>query len=106
MKPKLNSKPQKPKQKTVLVDVSKLKFLGEHVLVSPVMVEQSKGLTKPEQYDDKPEFGTVVKVGEKVQSDIRVGDTVLFGKWSTILITLDGNDYLMMREDDVIGVTR
>jgi chaperonin GroES len=103
MKPK--NKPTR-KIKTIKPDIDKLRFLGDHVLVIPVMVEQSRGLIKPDQYDDKPEFGKVVKKGGEVIRDIKVNDTVLFGKWSTILITIDGIDYLMMREEDVIGVIR
>ena len=70
------------------------------------------GIIIPDSAKEKPQQGTVVAVGKgkvteegKVMPlDVKVGDKVLFGKYAGTDIKLDGKEYLMMREDDVLGV--
>jgi chaperonin GroES len=72
----------------------------------------SGGLIIPDTAKEKPQEGEVVAVGKgkrledgKVISlDVQIGDRILFGKYSGSEIKLDGNEYLIMREDEVLGV--
>jgi chaperonin GroES len=70
------------------------------------------GLYIPDTAKEKPQEGEVIAVGQgrilnngdRVAMDIKVGDKVLFGKYSGTEIKLDGEEYLILREDDVLGV--
>jgi chaperonin GroES len=70
------------------------------------------GIFIPETAKEKPQQGEVVAVGKgKVKEDgtvipmdVKVGDKVLFGKYAGTEVKLDGTDYLIMREDDILGV--
>jgi chaperonin GroES len=70
------------------------------------------GIIIPDSAKEKPQQGTVVAVGKgKVTEDgkvlpldVKTGDTVLFGKYAGTDVKLDGKEYLMMREDDILGV--
>ncbi len=70
------------------------------------------GIIIPDSAKEKPMQGTVIAAGKgKVTEDgkvlaldVKVGDKVLFGKYSGTEIKIEGNEYLMMREDDVLGV--
>ena len=70
------------------------------------------GLYIPDTAKEKPQEGEVIAVGkgkilnngERVAMDIKVGDKVLFGKYTGTEIKLDGDEYLILREDDVLGV--
>jgi chaperonin GroES len=72
----------------------------------------ASGIIIPDSAKEKPQEGTVIAVGKgKVTEDgkilaldVKVGDKVLFGKYSGTEIKIEGNEYLMMREDDVLGV--
>ena len=88
--------------------------LGDRVLVKRVE-EESKtkgGIIIPDTAKEKPQEGVVVAVGPgarddsgKVQPlDLKTGDRILFGKWSGSEIKLDGEDLLIMKESDVLGV--
>jgi chaperonin GroES len=77
--------------------------------------EESKtsgGLYIPDTAKEKPQQGKVVSVGKgKINDDgsivplaVKAGDIILFGKYSGTEIKLEGNDYLIMREDDVLGI--
>src|SRR4051794_23762335 len=70
------------------------------------------GIIIPDTVKEKPQEGEVVAVGpglrddkgKRVPVDIAVGDTVLFGKWSGTEVTVDGQDLLIMKEADIMGV--
>ena len=72
----------------------------------------SGGLIIPDTAKEKPQEGEVVAVGKGkrledgkvIGLDVQVGDRILFGKYSGSEIKLDGNEYLIMREDEVLGV--
>ena len=74
--------------------------------------QQVGGIIIPDTAKEKPQQGKVVAVGKgKVKDDggilpmdVKDGDTILFGKYSGQEIKLDGDDYLIMREDEVLGV--
>jgi chaperonin GroES len=88
--------------------------LGDRVLVRRVEEEQKTkgGIIIPDTVKEKPQEGAVIAVGPgarddsgKVQPlDLKAGDRILFGKWSGSEIKLDGEDLLIMKESDVLGV--
>ena len=86
-----------------------IKPLSDRVLVEPVAAETqtASGIYIPETAKEKPQKGKVVAVGSgKKDHDmtVKVGDTVLYGKYSGTELKLEGKDYLMMREDDILAV--
>ncbi len=88
--------------------------LGDRVLVRRVEEEQKTkgGIIIPDTAKEKPQEGEVLAVGPgardengKVHSlDLKEGDRILFGKWSGSEIKLEGEDLLIMKESDVLGV--
>ena len=86
-----------------------IKPLSVRVLVEPTDAETktASGLYIPDTAKEKPQQGKVVAVGSgKKDHDmtVKVGDTVLYGKYSGTELKLDGTDYLIMREDDILAV--
>ncbi|HET8810907.1 MAG TPA: co-chaperone GroES [Flavobacteriaceae bacterium] len=87
----------------------KIKPLSDRVLVEPVAAETKteSGIYIPETAKEKPQKGKVVAVGsgtKKHDMTVKVGDMVLYGKYSGTELKLEGNDYLMMREDDILAI--
>ena len=92
----------------------KLKPLSDRVVVEPDAVEEksSGGNILPDTAQEKPQQGTVVVVGPGKASDagtivdmtVKAGDKVLYGKYSGTEITLEGTDYVIMRESDILAV--
>jgi chaperonin GroES len=88
--------------------------LGDRVLVRRVEEEEKTrgGIIIPDTAKEKPQEGEVIAVGPgardetgKVQPlDVSVGDKILFGKWSGTEVRLDGQDLLIMKESDILGV--
>lgn len=86
-----------------------IKPLADRVLVEPAPAETTtaSGLIIPDNAKEKPQRGTVVAVGNgKVDEPltVKVGDTVLYGKYGGTDLKLDGIDYLMMRESDILAI--
>ena len=88
--------------------------LGDRVLVKRVE-EESKtkgGIIIPDTAKEKPQEGEVVSVGpggrdedgEYIAMELKAGDRILFGKWSGTEIKIDGDDLIIMKESDVLGV--
>jgi len=93
--------------------MSSIKPLGDRVVVKPQPAEEktASGLFIPDTAKEKPQKGTVVAVGPgrvengtKIDMTVKEGDTVLYGKYSGTEIELDGEDVLIMRETDILGV--
>jgi chaperonin GroES len=96
--------------------MAKMKFrpLHDRVVVKRVDAEaKSKGgIIIPDTVKEKPQEGEIVAVGpggrdeagKVVPMDVRAGDRVLFGKWSGTEVKLDGDDLLIMKESDIMGV--
>jgi len=93
----------------------KIKPLQDRVMVKRLEngVEKTKGgIIIPDTAKQKPEQGKIVAVGKgKVNDDgkrmpvgVKVGDTILFGKYSGSEVELDGEEHLIMREEDILGV--
>jgi len=88
--------------------------LGDRVLVRRVEEEEKTkgGIIIPDTAKEKPQEGEVIGVGPgardesgKIQPlDVKVGDRILFGKWSGTEVKLDGEDLLIMKESDILGV--
>jgi len=85
-----------------------IKPLADRVLVQPMAAETktSSGIIIPDTAKEKPQKGKVVAVGPGTKDNavtVKVGNTVLYGKFSGTELKLDGTDYLMMRESDILG---
>ena len=93
---------------------AKVRPLHDRLIVERIEDTKEKigGIIIPDTAKEKPQQGTVIAVGNgKVQEDgtvipldVKGGDTVLFGKYSGQETKLDGTEYLIMREDDILGV--
>lgn len=84
----------------------KLKPLADRVVIEPAEAEQKTagGIIIPDTAKEKPQKGTVVAVGPGKKDEpmtLKVGDTVLYGKYSGTEISLDGKTYLIMKESDI-----
>ena len=94
--------------------MSNVKPLRDRVLVRRLEEDEQKvgGIIVPDTAKEKPQQGRVIAVGKgKVEKDgkvtpldVKEGDTVLFGKYSGQEIKLDGEEYLIMREEEILGV--
>ena len=90
------------------------KPLHDRVLVKRVQSEEKTkgGLIIPETAKEKPAEGEIVAVGEGARKDsgeliapsVKAGDRILFGKWSGTEVKLDGEDLLIMKESDILGI--
>jgi chaperonin GroES len=89
--------------------------LYDRILVKRIdndVEKTSGGLYIPDSAKEKPQEGEVVAVGKGkrlddgkiVPLDVKAGDRILFGKYSGSEIKLDGNEYMIMREDEVLGI--
>ncbi len=84
---------------------AKLRPLKDRVFVSytPELEKTAGGLYIPESAKEKPQSGKVEAVGEEVKQ-IKVGDTILFDRYSGSKITFDNSEYLIIKEEDVLGI--
>ena len=86
-----------------------IKPLADRVLIKPAPAEDktASGIIIPDTAKEKPQRGEVVAVGPGKKDEpttVSVGDKVLYGKYSGTEITLDGDDYLIMRESDILAI--
>ena len=91
--------------------MSKLSFkpLADRVLVEPAAAEEktASGIFIPDTAKEKPQRGEVVAIGTGKKDEpfnVKIGDNVLYGKYSGQEITIDGKDYLIMKESDLLGI--
>ena len=87
----------------------KIQPLSDRVLVEPQEAETktASGLYIPDSAKEKPQQGKVVAVGKGKKDHsmtVKVGDIVLYGKYSGSELKYDGNDYLIMREEDILAI--
>jgi chaperonin GroES len=87
----------------------KIKPLADRVLVEPAAAEEKTagGIIIPDTAKEKPQKGTVVAVGPGKKDEpmtVKPGDQVLYGKYAGTEITIDGVNYLIMRESDIVAV--
>jgi chaperonin GroES len=86
-----------------------IKPLADRVLVEPAAAEEktASGHYIPDTSKEQPQKGIVIAVGNGKKDEpltVKVGDTVLYGKYSGTELSVDGNDYLIMRESDIFAI--
>ena len=86
-----------------------VKPLADRVLVEPAAAEQKTlgGIISPDTAKEKPQRGKVVAVGTGKKDEpmtVKVGDTVLYGKYAGTELSIDGVDYLIMKESDILAI--
>ena len=91
-----------------------LKPLGDRVIVKVLEKEEktSTGIVLPDKAKEKPQEGEVKAVGlgrvlddgKRLEMDVKVGDRVVYSKYAGTEIKIDGEEYLILRQDDILGV--
>ena len=86
-----------------------IKPLADRVLIAPAPAEEKTigGIIIPDTAKEKPLKGEVVAVGNGTKDEemiVKVGDTVLYGKYAGTELDLDGNKYLIMRQSDILAI--
>ncbi len=94
----------------------KVQPLGDRVLVEPMEAEEKTkgGIVIPDTAKEKPQQGKVVAVGQgktletgEVKSlEVKVGNKVLYGKYAGTEVTVEGEEYLIIREDDILAIVK
>ena len=92
----------------------KIKPLDDRILLEPMPAEEktSSGLIIPDSAKEKPQEGIVIAVGpgkvndegKKIALEVKEGNRVLFSKYAGTEIKIDGEEHLIMREDDILGI--
>ena len=90
--------------------------LGDRVLVKPIEAKETKrsGIIIPDSAKEKPQEGIIAACGKGkttedgkvIALDVKVGDKILYGKYSGSEIKLDDEDYLIMHQDDILGILK
>lgn len=101
----------KPKSK---LKIDNFNVLYDNIFVKGIEVAEVDGVLTPSSYEDKPELGEVIKVGEGrifdngniVPLRVSPGDVVYFNKYSSTKFRLEGEDYFVVREEDVVAFVR
>ena len=83
--------------------------LADRVIIEPTPTESktASGIIIPDNAKEKPQQGKVMAVGKGTKDEpitVKVGDTVLYGKYSGTELKLEGKDYLIMRESDILAI--
>ncbi len=91
-----------------------LKPLGDRVLLKPLEAKEEKkgGIIIPDTAKEKPQEGIIEAVGpgkltetgDRIEMNVKKGDSVLYGKYSGTEVKIDGEEYLIMHEDDIFGI--
>ena len=99
-----------------MADKITIQPLGDRVLVKPVEKEEvhKSGIIIPDTAKEKPQEGEIIaagpgKLGEdgkRLSMDVKAGDRILYGKYSGTEIKINDEEYLIMREEDVLGIIR
>lgn len=96
---------------------SKIQPLADRVVIKRLDAEEKtrSGIIIPDNAKEKPQQGEVIAVGPgkwnedgdgRMAMEVKVGDKVLFGKWSASEVKIDGEELLVMKEDDVIAIVK
>jgi chaperonin GroES len=96
------------------VKAMKIRPLGDRILVKRIQEEEKTkgGIIIPDTAKEKPQEGKVVAVGKGkmteegklIHPDVKAGDRILFGKYSGSEVKIEGEEHLILREDDILGV--
>ncbi len=86
-----------------------IKPLADRVLIEPSPAETTtaSGIIIPDSAKEKPQKGTVIAVGKGTKNEpttVKVGETVLYGKYAGTELNVEGKDYLIMRESDILAI--
>lgn len=89
-------------------------ILNDNVLIKSIVVTERKGVIIPETYETKPELGTVEKIGtgrllesgSREDLTVAIGDIVYFNKYSTTKFSFNGDDFYVVREEDIVAYIR
>ncbi|MEO0216613.1 MAG: co-chaperone GroES [candidate division WOR-3 bacterium] len=93
----------------------KIKPLHDHILVERIEEEVKKGgIIIPDTAKEKPQQGKVIEVGDgkkdekgnRIPLDVKKGDIILFGKYAGTEVKIEDKEYLIIREDDVLGIVQ
>jgi chaperonin GroES len=94
--------------------IMKMKPLSDRVVIEPLEADEktSGGIYLPDTAKEKPQMGKVIAVGagklseagELLKLEVKVGDKVLYGKYSGTDVTVEGKDYLIVRESDILAI--
>jgi chaperonin GroES len=94
----------------------KIKPLSDRIVIQAMEAEETTkgGIILPDTAKEKPVEGTIVAAGpgkitdegKKIELEVKVGDKVLYGKYSGTEVTVDGEEYLIMRESDVFAIVK
>lgn len=97
-----------------MAKVSNIKPLADYILVEPAEKETTlpSGIVLPDTSKEKPQEGKVLAVGpgkrnedgETIPLSVKVGDTVIYKKWGGTDIKIEGKDYLLIREEDLLAI--
>lgn len=100
----------------VTLTKTQLTPLGDRVLVRPIEEQEVKkgGIIIPDTAKEKPQRGEIVSVGpgkvteegKKLPMDVKKGDKVLYGKYSGTEIKIDEQDYIIMHQEDILGILK
>ena len=92
----------------------KFRPLHDRILVTRIEEQETRksGIIIPDTAKEKPQQGKIIAVGDgkimddgkRMQMDVKVGNKILFGKYSGSEVKIDGEEYLIMREDDILGI--
>lgn len=92
----------------------KVKPLGDRVIIKPLPQEEKTkgGVILPDTAKEKPQQGEVVAVGKgritddgkKIEMEVKAGDKVLYGKYSGTEIKIEGEEYLIVKESEILGI--
>jgi chaperonin GroES len=94
-------------------NMASIKPLADRVVVKPDVAEEktSSGIIIPDTAKEKPQRGTIVAVGAgryengtKIEMSVKEGDKVLYGKYAGTELTIEGDELLIMRESDILGI--
>lgn len=96
---------------------SKIQPLGDRVVIKRLDAEEKtrSGIIIPDNAKEKPQQGEVLAIGPgawdkdgttRIALDVKVGDKVLFGKWSATDVKIDGEELIVMKQDDIIAIVK
>ena len=104
----------KQKYKEIIMSKLNIKPLGDRIVVKPMEAEEKTkgGIILPDTVKEKPVEGTIVAAGPGRKSDdgkivemeVKVGEKILYGKYSGTEVTIEGEEYLIMRESDIFAI--
>lgn len=104
----INIELNKPYKRKSMATIN-IKPLGDRVLVEPqnAEVKTSGGIYIPDSAQEKPQRGKIIAAGsgtKEVEMEVKVGDIVLYGKYAGTELQFDNQDYLIMRQSDILAV--